>query len=62
MKSRAEIDARPPVILPVDEARYRLTLLVYEADQMHRKGQKLSANALRDLAAGCAEVLELEGR
>ena len=60
MSLRTLSDAKTVSLTPLDEARSGLAALVYEADQVHRDGGTLTAQALRELSAGCAEVLSLQ--
>ncbi len=59
MRRPQELDARTPVMTPLDAAQYRLSLLVYQADQTHREGGKLGLSTLWALAKACAEVARL---
>ncbi len=59
--SKPDLEPRPPVFTPLDAARYRLAVLVHEADQRHAEGHTLTARQLRLLAEAVAEVARLQG-
>ncbi len=62
MSLQALTDARVTRMTGADEARYRLALAIYDADQTHRAGGKLSRQRLQDLITCASEVLELQAR
>lgn len=56
-----ELEPRPPVFTPLDAARYRLAVLIHEADQRHAEGNNLTDRQMRLLAEALAEVARLKG-